>query len=171
MAPTRSTDWVVYAKRPFAGPRQVLDYVGRYTHRIALSNDRLLAIDDGQVQFRYTDYRAGASAAHRTMTLEATEFLRRFLTHVLPSGFHRIRYYGLLGNRHRTEKLAQCRRLLGMAPSPPVAADRVPADYRDRLASLTGRSLHTCPICQTGHMILIDECPRSWPDVPRIDSS
>ena len=172
LARTRSTEWVVYAKRPFAGPQQVLDYVGRYTHRIALSNDRLLGLDDGQVQFRFKDYRAGASPAHRTMTLDATEFIRRFLLHVLPSGFHRMRYYGLLGNRHRTEKLAQCRRLLGMAASPSVVADPAPAaDYRDRLEALTGTSLRTCPVCQTGHMILIDDRLRGWPDVPRMDSS
>jgi hypothetical protein len=85
---------VVYAKRPFAGPAQVLDYVGRYTHRGAIANQRLTDLDDGHVRFRYTDYRA--PAAPKTMTLDATEFIRRFLLHVLPSGFHRIRYYGLL---------------------------------------------------------------------------
>ena len=97
LAPACDTEWVVYAKRPFAGPQQVLDYVGRYTHRIAISNNRLLSIDDGKVRFRWKDYRHGNQ--HKTMTLEADEFIRRFLIHVLPDGFQRIRYYGFLGNR------------------------------------------------------------------------
>jgi hypothetical protein len=170
VTPTRSLEWVVYAKRPCAGPQQVLDYIGRYTHRVAVSNDRLLTIDDGQVQFRYKDYRTGSAPG--TMTLAATEFIRRFLLHVLPSGFHRIRYYGLLGNRHRTEKLAQCRHVLGMSSPPLGGADAVPtADYRDRLQSLTGISLRTCPVCHTGHMILIEERPRGALDLARLDTS
>lgn len=115
--PLREKDWIVYAKAPFAGPEQVLDYVGRYTHRVALSNNRLLDIDHEQVTLRWRDYRDGD--AHKTMTLEADEFIQRFLLHVLPPGFQRIRYYGLLGNRHRQEKLEQCRRLLDMTPSVP----------------------------------------------------
>jgi hypothetical protein len=104
--------------------------------------------------------------------LDATEFIRRLLLHVLPSGFHRMRYYGLLGNRHRTEKLAQCRQLLGMSGPPPVAASTGPtADYRDRLEALTGISLRTCPVCHTGHMALIDEHPAGWANLPRTDSS
>ena len=102
LAPARQADWVVYAKRPFAGPQQVLDYVGRYTHRVAIANARLLDIEDGQVRFRYKNYRDEQPQRH-TMTLAAGEFIRRFLLHVLPAGFHRIRYYGLLGNRHRKE--------------------------------------------------------------------
>src|SRR6266853_3428083 len=97
LAPVRKAEWVVYAKRPFAGPQQVLDYVGRYTHRVAISNNRLLDIDDGTVRFRWKDYRD--DKAQKTMTLEADEFIRRFLLHVLPQGLQRIRYYGLLGNR------------------------------------------------------------------------
>jgi hypothetical protein len=112
LAPVREAEWVVYAKRPFAGPKQVLDYVGRYTHRVALSNNRLLDIADGQVSFRYKDYRH--EAQQKTMTLAAAEFIRRFLLHVLPVGFQRIRYFGFLGNRYRKEKLARCRHLLGM---------------------------------------------------------
>ena len=108
----RRADWVVYAKPPFAGPDQVLDYVGRYTHRVALSNDRLLDIEDGTVRFRWKDYRHGSH--QKTMTLDADEFIRRFLLHVLPDRFQRIRYYGLLGNRRRGEKLARCRALLDM---------------------------------------------------------
>jgi hypothetical protein len=102
---TRTREWVVYAKKPFAGPQQVLDYVGRYTHRVAISNNRLLNIDEGEVQFRYKDYRDGGQ--QKTMTLSADEFIRRFLLHVLTEGFHRIRYYGFLGNRYRKEKLQQ----------------------------------------------------------------
>src|SRR5438874_3843740 len=105
-------EWVVYAKRPFAGPQKVLDYVGRYTHRVAISNNRLLDIENDQVRFQWKDYRGGDQV--KTMTLKAEEFIRRFLLHVLPNGFRRIRYYGFLGNRHREEKLAVCRRLLGM---------------------------------------------------------
>jgi len=154
LQPLRQKEWVVYAKAPFAGPQQVLEYVGRYTHRVAISNNRLLNIDDGKVTFRWKDYRDGD--AQRTMTLTAEEFIRRFLLHVLPSGFHRIRYYGLLGNRHREEKLAQCRALVStrsvaLEKSPP----ETPADYRDRYAALTGRSLHECPACHRGRMVTI----------------
>jgi hypothetical protein len=128
LAPAREAEWVVYAKRPFAGPEQVLDYVGRYTHRVAISNNRLLGIADGQVSFRYKDYRHDAQP--KTMSLEAAEFIRRFLLHVLPAGFQRIRYYGLLGNRHRKEKLARCRHLLGM---PADEAQRTHAGNRPGL--------------------------------------
>ena len=151
LAPARDTDWVVYAKRPFAGPAQVLDYVGRYTHRVAISNNRLMSIDGGKVCFRWKDYRN--SNRQKAMTLEAGEFIRRFLIHVLPDGFHRIRYYGFLGNCHRARKLALCRELLGMAP--PGRADP-PADYRDCFEALTGRSLRECPHCHTGTMVVID---------------
>ena len=103
LAPVRDTEWVVYAKRPFAGPAQVLDYVGRYTHRVAISNNRLVSMDEGKVRFRWKDYRNGNR--QKTMTLQAGEFIRRFLIHVLPDGFHRIRYFGFLGNCHRARKL------------------------------------------------------------------
>ena len=103
LEPLKKAKWVVYAKRPFAGPEQVLDYVGRYTHRVAISNNRLLDIEADQVSFRYKDYRDHSQ--QKTMTLSAEEFIRRFLLHVLPHGFHRIRYYGFLGNRNRQEKL------------------------------------------------------------------
>ena len=95
--------WVVYAKPPFAGPQQVLEYVGRYTHRVAISNNRLLDIDNGEVRFRWKDYRNGNR--QKTMTLSADEFIRRFLLHVLPNGFQRIRYYGFLANRYRKQNL------------------------------------------------------------------
>lgn len=99
LAPLRKAEWVVYAKPPFAGPEQVLDYVGRYTHRVAISNNRLIDIEDGAVRFRWKDYRHGNR--QKAMAVSADEFIRRFLLHVLPEGFHRIRYYGFLGNRHR----------------------------------------------------------------------
>jgi len=153
LEPLRHTKWVVYAKPPFAGPQQVLDYVGRYTHRVAISNNRLLDIDNDQVQFRYKDYRDGSQ--QKIMTLRAHEFIRRFLLHVLPDGFHRIRYYGFLGNRYRKEKLDKCRHLLEMA----CPEENVPAvqsqDYRDRYEVLTGSSLRDCPVCHRGRMIVV----------------
>jgi Putative transposase len=107
----------------------VLDYVGRYTHRVAISNNRLLDIEEGKVTFRYKDYRHDAK--QKTMTLEAEEFIRRFLLHVLPEGFQRIRYYGLLGNRYREQKLAHCRELLGMPPCESLASQAA-KDYHER---------------------------------------
>ena len=158
LAPTREAEWVVYAKRPFAGPEQVLDYVGRYTHRVAISNNRLLDITGGKVTFRYKDYRH--DARQKTMTLQAEEFIRRFLLHVLPEGFQRIRYYGFLGNRYREQKLAHCRKLLGMpAPEPPVLES--PKDYRERYEELTGSSLWQCPVCHQGSMLVIEILPRN----------
>jgi hypothetical protein len=150
LTPLHGAKWVVYANRPFAGPAQVLDYVGRYTHRVAISNNRLVSVDNGKVSFRWKDYRDGDR--QKTMTLDGEEFIRRFLIHVLPDGFHRIRYYGFLANCHRKHKLALCRELLGMAPVP--AADQ-PADYRDRFEALTGQSLRGCPHCHTGTMVVI----------------
>src|SRR5712671_3565406 len=159
LAATREVEWVVYAKRPFAGPEQVLDYVGRYTHRVAISNNRLLDIENGQVRFQWKDYRGGDQV--KTMTLAAEEFIRRFLLHVLPNGFRRIRYYGFLGNRHRKEKLEQCRQLLGMAPpSESSSVTATPEDYRDRYERLTGHSLRECPICHRGRMIAVKALPQ-----------
>jgi len=152
LAPAHKTAWVVYAKRPFAGPQQVLDYVGRYTHRIAISNSRLLSIDNAKVRFRWKDYRRDNH--HATMTLEAEEFIRRFLIHVPSDGFQRIRYDGFLGNRHRTRKLALCRELLAMQPAAPALPDP-PTDYRDRHEALTGVSLRLCPHCHRGTMLVV----------------
>jgi len=158
LAPLREAEWVVYAKRPFAGPEQVLDYVGRYTHRVAISNNRLLDIAEANVTFRYKDYRH--DARQKTMTLQADEFIRRFLLHVLPEGFQRIRYYGFLANRYREHKLAHCRDLLGMPPPEPVSS-KSGSDYRDRYEELTGSSLWQCPVCHQGHMLMIEILPRS----------
>lgn len=155
LSPLRQAKWVVYAKAPFARPQQVLDYVGRYTHRVAISNNRLLDIEDGHVQYRYKDYRHDSK--QKTMTLPADEFIRRFLLHVLPDGFQRIRHYGFLGNRYRQRKLARCRQLLGMksadAAAQPAESQK---DYRDRYQELTGVSLRLCPVCHRGHMIRVD---------------
>jgi hypothetical protein len=162
----RNSEWVVYAKPPFAGPQQVVDYVGRYTHRVAISNHRIVDIEGGEVKFTWRDYRDNNQ--QKTMTLSADEFIRRFLLHVLPSGFHRIRYYGFLGNRYRKEKLAHCRQLLGAPPSSESpSAPATPEDYRDRYERLTGHSLRECPICHRGRMITIKALPegRSSPTI------
>ena len=116
LAPLRACEWVVYAKRPFAGPAAVLAYLSRYTHRVAIANSRLLAFDERGVTFRWKDYRASGKTRYKAMTLGADEFIRRFLLHVLPSGFHRIRHYGLLAKAARREQLAQARELLHVAP-------------------------------------------------------
>jgi hypothetical protein len=157
LAPVRHTEWVVYCKPPFAGPQQVLNYIGRYTHRIAISNERLLSLDDGKVRFRRKDYRNGNRLG--TMTLTAEEFIRRFLFHVLPEGFQRIRYYGFLCNRYREQKLERCRDLLGMSSEPSAGRGRCD-DYRDHYEAVAGRSLKECPICHSGHMVLLEVLPR-----------
>lgn len=160
LAPARMAEWVVYAKPPCAGPQQVLGYVGRYTHPIAISNSRLLTIDDGKVRFRWKDYRHGNH--HGAMTLTADEFIRRFLIHVLPDGFQRIRYYGFLCNRQRERKLARCRELLGMPRVEPAAPVSGPSeDYRDLYETLTGTSLKLCPACGHGHMLVIEVLART----------
>jgi Putative transposase/Transposase zinc-binding domain len=168
LAPARQAQWVVYAKPPFAGPEQVLEYVGRYTHRVAISNNRLLAIDDGTVCFRWKDYRD--RDRQKAMTVSADEFIRRFLLHVLPEGFHRIRYYGFLGNRHRAQKLARCRELLGM-PVPEACDHQAEQDYRDRYEELTGVSLKQCPLCHQGHMAVIETFDGVVPHPPIQDTS
>jgi hypothetical protein len=162
LAPLHQMEWVVYAKPPFGGPAQVLEYLGRYTHRVALSNNRLLAIEQGQVSFRWKDYRH--HDRQQTMTLDAGEFMRRFLLHVLPAGFHRIRHYGFLGSRIRVVKLARCRQALAM---PAVLSPPLPRrDYRDVSEALTGVSLRVCPVCQHGEMrrvALLPPAPRAPP--------
>jgi hypothetical protein len=143
----RQPDWVVYAKRRFAGPGQVLEYLGRYTHRVALSNDRLLSLADGIVRFRWKDY-----ADHdrvKVMALDADEFIRRFLLHVVPDGFVRIRHFGLLANRTRRAKLARCRELLAPAPAPPASLrESAPA----LMLRLTGLDITRCAVCQRGQL-------------------
>jgi Putative transposase/Transposase zinc-binding domain len=123
LAPLRRSEWVVYAKRPFAGPQAVLAYLSRYTHRVAISNSRLVVMDDRGVSFRWKDYRAKGRTRHKTMTLAPEEFMRRFLLHVLPGGFHRIRHYGLLANGSRKADLKRARELLHVPCAPPAIAD------------------------------------------------
>ena len=142
----RTVDWIVYAKRPFAGPEQVLGYLGRYTHRVALSNDRLVDVRDGRVRFRWKDY-----ADHdrvKVLTLEADEFLRRFLLHVVPRGFMRIRHFGLLANRTRRDTLTRCCDLLG---HPPID-DAPPESVAGLMSRLTGVDVSRCPVCGEGRM-------------------
>ena len=156
----RNSPWVVYAKAPCAGPQQVLDYLGRYTHRVALSNNRLLSLADGQVRFTWKDYAHGNR--RKVMALEATEFLRRFLLHVLPKGFMRIRHYGLLANRTKSNLLAQARRALDQhnVPQPP-AAESI-ATFWLRVAQL---DIHRCPHCGLGTLHVISVLPRQRPPV------
>jgi hypothetical protein len=156
-------EWVVYAKRPFAGPAAVLAYLSRYTHRVAIANSRLIDMTGEQVRFRWRDYRHHNKS--KVMTLAADEFIRRFLLHTLPHGFHRIRHYGFLGNRHRTEKLALCRRLLAIsAAAPPDNADE-PGSPQDRI-------FDTCPCCG-GRMERVGPLSQSRPVDPPVwhDSS
>jgi hypothetical protein len=142
----RRTEWVVYAKPPFEGPEHVLEYLARYTHRIAISNHRLLQVDDASVTFRFKDYR---SRRARTLTLSLGEFARRFLLHVLPKGFVRIRYYGFLANSSRARLLACCRDALGQPePTPAPVAEGVEGD--DFLLDLLPHGVRLCPHCQQG---------------------
>jgi hypothetical protein len=144
LAPLKLRPWVVYAKAPFGGPQQVLEYLGRYTHRVAISNQRLQKLEDGQVTFEWKDYR---DAQLKPMTLSADEFIRRFLLHALPPGFQRIRYYGFLANCHRAARLKLCRRLLA---TPTAELLPRPTDYRDFYRQLTGINLRLCPRCGKG---------------------
>jgi hypothetical protein len=151
---------VVYAKPPFAGPEQVLGYLGRYTHRVAIANSRLVGLDDGQVSFTWKDYRQDGKT--KVMTLAADEFIRRFLQHTVPDGFHRIRHIGFLANRHRTAKLALCRDLLAAPPSPDPEP---PRRWQDRLRDLTGHDIDVCPCCG-GRMLphgTLPPCPPPRP--------
>jgi hypothetical protein len=172
LAPLRKKRWFVYAKRPFAGPKAVLAYLSRYTHRVAISNRRLIAVDEHSVTFTVKDYRIEGPGRYTTMTLAVDEFIRRFLLHVLPTGFHRIRHYGLLASGKRGETIARARELLGLAP--PVVEQAVDSD------PMAAQVLpNPCPCCG-GRMIVIETfaagCqPRHRPSVPlvtiRIDTS
>jgi hypothetical protein len=148
VATLRQTEWVVYAKRPLVGPQSVLQYLARYTYRVAITNRRLLACDDGQVTFRWKDYQRGNR--QRIMTLDAVEFLRRFLLHVLPRGFQRIRHYGFLANGVRQVKLALCRQVLGQGPGP--LPDVSPALDGPTTASRPQPTAEMCPLCHVGRM-------------------
>jgi hypothetical protein len=150
IAGLREKEWVVYAKPPFGGPETVLKYLARYTHRVAISNYRLLGIEGGKVHFYWKDYADGNQ--QKTMTLEGVEFIRRFLLHVVPSGFMRIRHFGFLAHGHRAEKLQLCRRLLNVGQTP----DTEPAiDHRT-----TEEAVDVCPACKEGRMVIIETFER-----------
>lgn len=151
LAPLRACEWVVYAKRPFAEPAAVLAYLSRYTHRVAISNSRLLAFDERGVTFRYKDYRCKGKTRYKAMTLGADEFIRRFLLHVLPTGFHRIRHYGLLAHSSRRQHLAQVRELLQVMP-----AVEAPSPRQASTASPT----FVCPHCGAA-MRIVEELARA----------
>ena len=156
LAPLRKCEWVVYAKRPFAGPAAVLAYLSRYTHRVAISNQRLLRFDEHGVTFRWKDYRVKEGMRQKTMTLEADEFMRRFLLHVLPSGFHRIRHYGLVANAGRRENLARARELLHVAP-------KAVAECQDAEAPVGFiQPAFVCPHCGAA-MIVVEILMRGQP--------
>jgi hypothetical protein len=155
----RAQAWIVYCKPPFAGPEHVLAYLGRYTHRVAISNDRLVAVADGRVRFRWRDYADGDRV--KVMDLDGDEFLRRFLLHVVPDGFVRIRYFGLLANRRRTTALAQCRALLAQPPPPALP----PESVRGLLLRLTGIDIEHCPVCTHGSLRRLEvlrPAPVAW---------
>ena len=150
LAPVRKKRWVVYAKPPFAGPEAVLAYLSRYTHRVAISNRRLVAFDESGVTFRYKDYRRQGPERQQVMTLSTDEFIRRFLLHVLPRGFHRIRHYGLLAGATRKAHLEHARRLLAVAP---LAKDDTPVEPPDTRPA--------CPCCG-GRMVIVELLPRRY---------
>jgi hypothetical protein len=151
LEPLRKAEWVVYAKEPFGGPEAVLAYLSRYTHRVAISNHRLVAADHSGVTFRYKDYRLDGPGRYKTMTLPTHEFIRRFLSHVLPKGFHRIRHYGLLANGQRAANLARARELLHVPP--PASASQAVATATD--AGEPRAEPHPCPCCG-GRMLVIE---------------
>jgi Putative transposase/Transposase zinc-binding domain len=162
LAALRKVEWVVYAKRPFGGPDAVLAYLSRYTHRIAIANSRLVAFDGERVTFKWKDYRAKPDARDKLMTLDADEFIRRFLIHVLPSGFHRIRHYGLLANANRADNIALARQLLGVPDPAPTSGESDGADGGQQQDEW-----NTCPCCG-GRMVIVETfepgCqPRLWP--------
>jgi predicted Zn-ribbon and HTH transcriptional regulator len=161
----REKNWIVYAKKPFGSPQTVLDYLGRYTHRVALSNDRILKVANGEVTLSYRDRRD--EDRKKSMTLDAQEFIRRFLLHVLPEGFVRIRHFGFLANRTKKHSLPQCRKLLGLNPALPEIPKR---SAQDLLRELTGIDLSRCPSCRLGTMIVVGELPPRA-NSPRWDSS
>jgi hypothetical protein len=147
VAQLRAAEWIVYAKPPFGGPEQVLEYLGRYTHRVAISNNRLVAFTDGTVQFQWKDYAEDSRV--KVMTLSAEEFLRRFLLHIVPARFMRIRHFGLLANRRRGTTLARCRQLLA-APTP-ASAPGIPTS-----ADVIFSGFRRCPVCHIGHWVVVN---------------
>jgi hypothetical protein len=170
LAPLKRTRWYVYAKRPLAGPKAVLAYLSRYTHRVAISNRRLIAADAKTVTFRVKDYRINGPGRYKPMTLDAHEFIRRFLIHVLPNGFHRIRHYGLLASGVKADNLVRARKLLDVAP---------PAPEPDNIAAEPPTLLKPCPCCGSAMRIIevfkagepARHRPAAMPAAIRIDTS
>jgi Putative transposase/Transposase zinc-binding domain len=169
LAPLRKTEWVVYSKRPFGGPEAVLAYLSRYTHRVAIANSRLITIDEEGVTFKWKDYRIEGPNRYKTMTLATHEFIRRFLIHVLPRGFHRIRHYGLFASTSRAENIARARQLLNATAPQNETRNAADADEPQTLS-------HPCPCCG-GRMIIIETfergcSPRTYPTASiRLDTS
>ncbi len=167
---TTGTGWNVYCRPPFDGPERVLDYLGRYVHRIAISNNRLVSLENGEVAFKYRDYADKRKV--KTMSLKAIDFMRRFLLHVLPKGFVRVRYYGLLGSRNHGTKLLTCKRLLGVVISVEELERKASETWEELMIRVTGVDVSLCPICHKGHL---RKCRRLLPqhtDKPDgIDSS
>jgi predicted Zn-ribbon and HTH transcriptional regulator len=153
----RKNPWVVYAKKPFGSPAHVLDYLGRYTHRVALSNNRIRAIHNGEVTFAYRDRKN--QDRRKLMTLDAEEFIRRFLLHVIPKGFMRVRHYGFLAN-HSKDCLSNCRQLIGLTPAPPPPLQR---SVEELMLALTGIDIHRCPLCQKGTLAWVSQLAASPP--------
>jgi hypothetical protein len=164
----RATEWVVYAKPPFGGPEQVLKYLARYTHRVAISNHRLLKMEDDKVFFHYKDY--ADDHAQKIMSLDAVEFMRRFLQHVVPSGFVRIRHFGFLANRFRSEKLKLCRQLLENA-TPPSSGPVPPSEPASATTVEPAPERHRCPHCGTGRMIIVERFESAPAKAPRCAES
>jgi hypothetical protein len=150
----REKPWVVYAKKPFSNPEYVLDYLGRYTHRVAISNNRIISIEEGKVSFSYRDRKRENKL--KRMTLSAEEFIRRFLLHVLPDSFVRIRHYGILANRTKKEELGCCRRLLGDEGEPPRGINKTSKELMEEAG---GVDVWVCPECKVGRMVIISELP------------
>jgi hypothetical protein len=185
LAPLRRTRWFVYAKRPFAGPKAVLAYLSRYTHRVAISNRRLIAADARAVTFKVKDYRIDGPGRYKTMTLDAHEFIRRFLIHVLPKGFHRIRHYGLLASAVKADNLALARQLLDVGaepkpkPKPKPKPEPEPEPEPEDIASDPATPLKSCPCCGAAMRIIevfkAGQPPRhrptAMPAAIRIDTS
>ncbi len=150
-----SKDWVVYSKKPFAGPEKVLEYLARYTHRVAISNHRIISLENGKVSFAYRDRK---SDSIKVMTIEAVEFIRRFLLHVLPEGFMRIRHFGIFANRCKKENIMTCRKLMGLPLELPEVFERT---VQEMMLELTGKDITLCPVCKKGKMEIIGEIPNS----------
>ncbi|MDO8805644.1 MAG: transposase, partial [Elusimicrobiota bacterium] len=164
LARLRQKRWIIYAKPPFGGPDKVLDYLGRYTHRVAISNNRILDVENGNVSFAFRD--RGDGNKRDIMTLPAEEFIRRFLLHTLPAGFVRIRHFGFLANRAKKHDLPLCRQLLAITPEPPTPEEK---SDEELLHELTGEDFFRCPCCKQGSMRIVAELPK--PKFPPFNSS